>query len=254
LIYLRCRFSGGIVAADLTAQRRSNAGFTLIEMAVAVFIISLLLGSILVPLTVQVNQRKISDTQKMLEEIKEALTGFAIVNGYLPCPAVSATNGAEDRVGNVCSKRQGFIPWATLGASKLDGWGHVIRYSVTPAYTSSAPPFSLSTAADITILTRNSAGALVNLSNLNAIPAVVMSYGQNGYGGVNDAAAAVALPTGWPGSFPDENTNATNGSIFVSRILQEAGAGGIGGEFDDVVAWLSPHILFNRMVAAGKLP
>lgn len=225
-------------------------------MAVAVFIISLLLGSILVPLTTQVNQRRISDTQKMLEEIKEALVGFAIVNGYLPCPAVSAVNGAEDRTGTACTggKRQGFIPWATLGASKLDGWGHVIRYSVTPAYTSSASLFSLSTAADITILTRNSAGALVNLSNLNAIPAVVMSYGQNGHGGVNDDAAAVALPTGWPGSFPDENTNATNGTIFVSRVLQEAGAGGIGGEFDDVVAWLSPHILFNRMVAAGKLP
>ena len=235
---------------------RPPRGFTLIEMAVAVFIISLLLGSILVPLTTQVNQRKISDTQKMLEEVKEALVGFAIANGYLPCPAVSAVNGAEDRTGAACTggKRQGFIPWETLGVSKLDGWGHVIHYSVTPAYTSRAPLFSLSTPADITILTRNSAGALVNLSSLNAIPAVVMSHGQNGYGGVNDAAAAVALPTGWPGSFPDENTNATNGTIFVSRVLQEAGAGGIGGEFDDIVAWLSPHILFNRMVAAGKLP
>jgi hypothetical protein len=27
-----------------------------------------------------------------------------------------------------------------------------------------------------------------------------------------------------------------------------------GGEFDDMVTWVSPNILFNRMVAAQTLP
>jgi len=245
----------------MTAPASADRGFTLIEMAVAVFIITLLLGSILVPLATQANQRQISDTQRMLDEIKEALTGFAIANGYLPCPAVSATNGLEDRAGGgTCNKRTGFIPWATLGVSKLDAWGHIFHYSVTPAFASSSPapgaPFNLTTAADITITTRDGAGALVNLTTVGSIPAVVLSHGRNGYGSIDNFGVAHALPTtGWPSNYPDEFTNTTvGGALFVSRVGQEAGSPGTGGEFDDIVTWLSPAILFNRMVAAGKLP
>ena len=41
-------------------------GFSVIELAVAVLILTLLLGSILVPLATQVEQRKVSDTRKAL--------------------------------------------------------------------------------------------------------------------------------------------------------------------------------------------
>jgi len=70
-------------------------GFTLIEMAVAIFIITLLIGSILFPLTTQVEQRQIAETQKILDETRQAIIGFAVINGRLPRPAVSATNGTE---------------------------------------------------------------------------------------------------------------------------------------------------------------
>ncbi|MCK7493185.1 MAG: hypothetical protein MZW92_18280 [Comamonadaceae bacterium] len=26
------------------------------------------------------------------------------------------------------------------------------------------------------------------------------------------------------------------------------------GEFDDIVTWLSPNVLYNRLIAAGQLP
>jgi prepilin-type N-terminal cleavage/methylation domain-containing protein len=231
-------------------------GFTLIELAIAVFVLALLLSSILVPLSTQVNQRKISDTQRIHDDIKEALTGFAIANGYLPCPAISATNGQEDRTAGVCTggKRQGFLPWVTLGVPKLDAWGHVFRYSVTPAYASSASPFTLTTASDITIQTRDGTGAIINLTNVNGVPAVVLSQGKNGYGSFDDQGVTQALPTDWPTSNLDENTNATGTTAFVNRVLQDAGASGTGGEFDDIVTWLSKYVVFNRVVAAGKLP
>lgn len=234
----------------------AERGFSLIEVAVVMFIIVLLLGSILIPLTTQVEQRQISDTQKTLEEIRDALTGFALANGYLPCPAISATNGLEDRTGTNCNKRQGFIPWETLGVPKVDAWGHLFRYSVTLAYTSSTSgsTFNLTTASDITIQTRNSAGALTNLTNANSAPAMVMSHGKNGYGSVNAENIAQALPAGWPASNIDENTNATGATTFVSRSIQSAGASGTGGEFDDIVVWMSRYTLLNRMVTAGKLP
>jgi len=67
------------------AVRNSN-GFTLIEMAITLFIVALLLGGLLVPLGAQVEHRKVTETQKALDEIKEALLGYVIINGYFPCP------------------------------------------------------------------------------------------------------------------------------------------------------------------------
>jgi prepilin-type N-terminal cleavage/methylation domain-containing protein len=235
---------------------RYTAGFTLVELAIAMFIIALLLGSILVPLATQVEQRQISETQKKQDDINEALAGFAVANGYLPCPAISATNGLEDRTAGVCtaSKRQGYLPWETLGVSKLDAWGRIYRYSVTLAFASATTPFTLSTSPDITIRTRDSAGALVNLTNANSVPVVVLSQGKNGYGATDNQGTALALPAAWPANYPDENTNASGSTTFVSRTAQAESAAGSGGEFDDMVIWQPRYVLLNRMVAAGKLP
>lgn len=235
----------------------SSLGFSLIEVAVVLFIIVLLLGSILIPLATQVEQRQISDSQKILDDIQEALVGYAVANGNLPCPAISSTNGLEDRTSGSCTggKRQGFLPWQTLGVPRADAWNHLYRYSVTPAYTiSTSPLFGLSTAPDITIQTRNSAGALANLTNASSVPAVVISHGKNGYGSSDINGTAQAVPAGWSTSNPDENTNSTSSTTFVSREAQGTNAGGAGGEFDDLVVWVSRYALINRMVAAGKLP
>ncbi len=243
-------------AAGRKNRSVGSRGFSLIEVAVVMFIIVLLLGSILVPLTTQVEQRQISDTEKTLDEIREALIGYAVANGNLPCPAVSATNGQEDRSGGACNggKRDGYLPWQTLGVPRSDAWNHLYRYSVTLAYASTSALFGLATAPDITIRTRNSAGALANLTNANTVPAVIMSYGKNGYGTVNANGVTQALPAGWPASNTDENTNTTGTVSFVSRDAQGVNAGGAGGEFDDIVIWVSRYTLINRMVAAGKLP
>lgn len=235
--------------------RHLSRGFTLVELAVAMFIIALLLGSILVPLATQIEQRQISDTQKKQDEIKEALIGFALANGYLPCPAVSAVNGQEgSRTAGLCTPRTGFLPWEALGVSRADGWGRLYRYSVTPTFADNTNAFKLNSGADITVRTRDSAGALVNLTNSSTVPAIVISHGKNGYGGTSESGTGMALPTGWPASFADENSNATGTTSFVSRPPQAPGASGTGGEFDDIVTWVPLYVLLNRMVTAGKLP
>ncbi|MSQ59675.1 MAG: prepilin-type N-terminal cleavage/methylation domain-containing protein [Betaproteobacteria bacterium] len=68
---------------------RAQSGFSLIELAIAIIVIALLLGALLVPLGTQVEQRKIAETQLVLEEIKEALLGYAMMNGNLPRPSLS---------------------------------------------------------------------------------------------------------------------------------------------------------------------
>ena len=233
----------------------NSRGFTLIEMAIVLVIIGLLLGGVLMPLANQVEQRQISETQKALDEIKEALVGFAVANGRLPRPATSATNGAENATGCATDAAcTGFIPWASLGVTKLDSWGKIIRYSVTPAFANSS--FTLSTIATKTIQTRDSAGTLTYIagqatcdSTHPCIPATLFSYGKNNWG-TSDAGVAQADSSA---TNSDEDANNTSSINFISRTASTKTTA-TGGEFDDIVTWLSPNVLFNRMVAAKKLP
>lgn len=226
------------------------AGFTLVEVAIALAVMALLLGGLLVPLRMQVEQRKIRETQRAMDEIKEALVGYAIVNGYLPCPAISATIGNEDRTGTACSggKRVGFIPWADLGVARSDAWGRLFRYSVTAKFSNSGTKFTFLDPGDITVrATTSSANSVAS-----AIPAVVMSHGKNGYLGTTEENTLVANLSS-TNSDEQANSPPAAGTVFVSKNLTENTAA-TGGEFDDLVAWVSPNILFNRMVAAGRLP
>jgi hypothetical protein len=45
----------------------------------------------------------------------------------------------------------------------------------------------------------------------------------------------------------DERQNAENNEMFVNTTYSE-------DNFDDQLLWLSPYVLFTRMVNAGRLP
>lgn len=233
-------------------------GFTLIEMAVVVFVIALLLGSILVPLQAQVEQRQVSDTEKALDEIREALIGFALANGYLPCPdktggggAGTANDGAEDVTAatGACVVTEGNVPWLTLGVAASDAWGNRFRYRVTAGFAQRSPgaTFSLTTAGSLTV-TCPAPGCNPSYTYTTNAPAVFLSHGKNGWGAVNASTGSTnPVPTS-----TDELENTNSNATFVRRPPTPVGA--TAGEFDDVVTWLSVNILFNRMVAASKLP
>ncbi|HZM47136.1 MAG TPA: prepilin-type N-terminal cleavage/methylation domain-containing protein [Burkholderiales bacterium] len=252
-------------------MKHRQQGFTLIEMAVAVFIIALLLGSILVPLTTQVEQRQISDAQKAMEEIKEALVGFAITRGYLPCPDrvnAAASTGPNDLLPNDgiedfnpagnCITTEGNVPWVTLGIVNADPWGNRFRYRVAQNFAQHLTPFTLSTmSTTIDVCTTvvpvppGACGGRLTTSG-DGPPALIMSHGKNGYLAIS-AGTGAANPCPAGGCSPDEIANGDGiGNSFVSR--PHAPSGAVAGEFDDIVTWLSKNILINRMVTAGKLP
>ncbi|NRR31854.1 type II secretion system protein [Oxalobacteraceae bacterium] len=230
-----------------------TAGFTLVEIAIVLVIVGLIIGGLVTPLAAQMEQRKISDTQKSLDDAREALLGFALRNGYLPCPATSASLGLEDRAATSCAddKRQGFLPWATLGLPKLDSWNHLFRYSVTPAFTNSKDMFKLTTLRDISVSTRDAGGTLVPATAAADTVAVILSHGKNGFGAVSDQGVTLIDTSA---SNPDEKTNQELAGVnFVARGISD-NPNAPGGEFDDLVVWISPNILYSRMVAAQKLP
>ncbi|CAN7385702.1 type II secretion system protein [Pseudoduganella sp. LjRoot289] len=237
-------------------QTKKQQGFSLVEIAIVLVIVGLMVGGLLTPLTMQMEQRKAADTQRALDEAREALVGFAVRYGYLPCPAISAGDGQEDRSGNRCTdeRREGYLPWATLGLARLDAWNHLYRYSVTPAFADSANRFKLVTARDITVYTRDALGNLSVATAPSDIPAVILSHGRNGYGATSDAGLRLANRS--PAdlrSNEDEQGNAAADINFMARNASDNRALP-GGEFDDMVTWVSPNILFNRMVAAQVLP
>lgn len=242
--------------------KAAYVGFTLIEMALVLLVLTLLLGSLLVPLSTQVEQRQIAETQKTLEEVKEALIGFAIVNRRLPRPAVSFNDGTERP--SLCATVPasvpaaealctGFIPWTTLGVRKLDGWGKIFRYSVTPAFANGS--ITTSTIATKQIQTRDVGGALIYIagsvtcSDNNCIPAVIFSHGRNNWG-TSDAGNIFADSSG---TNLDEDTNNAATVVFISRASSGSTTAS-GGEFDDIVSSLSRYGLIGRMGAAGPVP
>jgi prepilin-type N-terminal cleavage/methylation domain-containing protein len=270
----RLHFIVGVLSGERAMHRRSNyagkrlrtgrcGGFSLIELSVVLVLIALLLGSLLVPLGTQVEQRQYTETEKQLEQIKEALIGFALANGYLPCPAKSAADGAEDRIGagTTCTlvsgspKRVGFLPWVTLGVKPSDSWGNLYRYSVSAIFSNSdaSTLFTLTSVRDILIQTRNAAGTPANLSNANEIPVVVLSHGKNGFGATSELGIARATPATWNNTLDEFNNANGDGKTFWSRTRTDNTAA-TGGQFDDIVVWIPPSILFSRMVAAGRLP
>ena len=233
---------------------RRQCAFTLVELTIVLLIVALLIGGMLVPLSAQRDLGQVSETQRQLAEIKEALQGFAVANGRLPRPATSLTDGAENPA--LCADDAactGYLPWATLGVKKTDAWSKMIRYSVTPAYANAA--FTLTTVGSKKVQTRDSAGTasyLIGVGGLCSLsspcaPAVVYSAGKSNWG-VSEQGNALPDESA---DNADEDANAVATTVFFARDPSTVAN---GGPFDDIVTWLSPNILYSRMIAAGRLP
>jgi len=230
---------------------RQHNGFSLLEMAIVLAIVGLLLAGLLPTLSGQMDQQRRNETEDQLNEIKEALIGYALINGRLPCPATSASGGAESPVGGgTCSTQyNGYLPAVTLGLSSIDSegfaidpWGNRIRYAVTStdsnAYTTSMSNTGISNLSpDLVVCSTASASASDCSASTQRLtttaPVVIYSTGAK-------------LGTGTDESENPNPNNTDNDRVFVSHTPNS--------EFDDIVVWLSNNVLINRMVTAGKLP
>ncbi|MEI7842896.1 MAG: type II secretion system protein [Gallionellaceae bacterium] len=117
-------------------------GFSLLEMSIVLAIVALLLTGLIPSISSQIEQKRRADTSKYLDDVKDALYGFAISNGRLPCPASTTSNGKESFcTGNIsvspcvptttvqvhghCSNPyDGLLPAVTLGLSPTDAQGY----------------------------------------------------------------------------------------------------------------------------------
>ncbi len=242
------------VHRQLPALRHAQ-GFTLVELAIALFVVALLLGSLLVPLGTQIEQRQIAETEKAIEQLKDALLGYALANGWLPCPDAMSGTGANDGVEDVaadgtCTTDDGNLPWVTLGTGGADAWNNRYRYHVDPNFAARAPStaFGLTSGASVRVWTNAARTTPVTSGYPNGAVAVLLSHGKNGKG----AMSALTGTANSPATSADESENSDGTVNFVSRTPSAADSP--AGEFDDIVSWMSRFTLYNRMVSAGRLP
>jgi prepilin-type N-terminal cleavage/methylation domain-containing protein len=233
------------------ARLRASHGFSLIELAVVILVLTLLLGSLLTPLNAQLQQRQIEETQRVLDDTREALLGFAMASGRLPRPAQSYAIGQE-RTADCTTHEEctGFIPWALLGTSRTDAWGKLIRYSVSPGLAQTGVGITLSSNGTKRIRTRDASGTPILA---DGVAAVLISHGAHEWGRTIDG---TDIADGSSTNI-DEDANALqfgrSGDPFYARSISQ-NASSAGGEFDDLVAWIPQAILLGRLLQAGRLP
>lgn len=224
-------------------QLRAPKGFTLTEMAIVLVILAFLLSGLLMPLSAQRDLQKSQATQQQLLEIREALIGFAILNRRLPCPdtdtdPAAAGYGVEETDCSSNTTKEGYLPWKTLGASQMDAWGSQRasatdprhgdwRYRVDRNFAKTlALSTDFSTSVDKLSIKDNSGNTLTTIDERPV--ALVFSAG--------------------PNLQPDEENARFEP---VTGIYQ---SGERNPVFDDQLVWINRPLLFNRLVAAGKLP
>lgn len=231
---------------SLPLTRNDSRGFTLAELAIVLAIISLLAGGLMTTLGAQMDQRNTAETQQRLQEARDALLGFAAThsagNGkpYLPCPDTDG-DGVENRALAACTSQEGNLPYVDLGISGFDAWSNHFRYSVSANFSRSDTGFLLTTGGTLKVCEQSACTTTL----ATGLPAVILSHGKNGYGAVNSGNLTNPAPAG-----TDELENTTPNGVSVAHTPTPPGA----NEFDDLVIWLSPNILYNRMIAAGRLP
>jgi type II secretory pathway pseudopilin PulG len=216
-------------------------------MAIVLVILGALLGGILMPLASQrdLNNRRTTDTQ--LNEIRNALIGFAQLNSRLPCPTNINSDGVELRnlvTGN-CTFVNGFVPYATLGIQGglqnellIDVWQMPVRYRLSAVSTwQYAKSISLVTPQPDFQICDDDACLATNIIAQRVV-AVIFSTGKDG--------PDIPVSTS-----PDQVLNRGGGTSFVSRTHTETPAG--GEEFDDILVWISHSQIIYELGKAGRL-
>lgn len=254
---------------------RMQQGFSLVELAVVLVILGFVIGALMMPLQAQRENTLRLQTENQLEIAKRALIGFAQTKGRLPCPATANGTGvfpddsgvSNEDANEVCAQQWGFLPAATLGIQPadsagfaIDGWGNRIFYAVTQTDADADGKSDVTTTggmAKVGIVLLNQNLRVCSIASTSTSTCPLVGGNETNYL-INNAVAVIystgaTAGLGIGGDDENENLNAEAGvdTVFVSRGI--SGSNHPGGEFDHMVVWVSPYVLYNAMIQAGQL-
>lgn len=247
-------------------------GFTIIELSIVLVVVALLLGTFITPLSNQVDQRSYGDTQRRLQDIGEALIGYAVANGRFPCPASSGVGGWEafatggtpgSTTNGICASFSGYVPGIQLGLTTMDSQGYAID-----AWTSVQNRIRY-------VITNQTVNGVTNPFTAASTPTSGMRGA--GVGGLGTTCPYLSVSTGGfvlpicnppAGTSPPPGVLSNGDAVFVLYSVgkdatdQQTGGGGLifrselfsTATFDDQVLWVSRYTVINRMIQGGQLP
>lgn len=196
---------------DLSRHDR-QVGLTLVEMAIVLVVLGIILGMTLPLLSEMSRHRHFKSTQRDLDEIKEALWGYAAIHGRLPW---ADTNGdGRENSGQVA----GGLPFLDLGVAPLDSWRNAYFYDVNQTLAATNTLSSL-------------CSALSSLGS-GSLPQLAFSPG-----GASSIQALVVISRG-------ENSNLDGGNSDGDRIYESHAP---TSNFDDLAVGINPNTLYGKL-------
>jgi len=225
----------------------NSPGFTYLEMALSLFVLSIMFSAFMTIYVTFSSQNQIAATQSTMQSIQAALDQYLLNTGYLPCPAslnaakgassygaasncaASAPAGTVDYGAGSTAIRIGAVPFKALNLPQeiaTDSWNNRYTYVVVKSLATNASTFiSTNPTGAISIVDTN--GNTIVSSGGTAY--VLISYGPYGMGSYNAAGKQfVACGT----NKGTENCN--NDNVFRIAPYND---GKSSNQFDDFLAW-----------------
>ncbi|MCA8837778.1 MAG: type II secretion system GspH family protein [Proteobacteria bacterium] len=218
-----------------------TGGFSLVELAIVLMIITIAFGSIAQAGLRWSEQRRVHEKRATLELAREALIAYAMQRGRLPCPA--STNIGDDRLevlsGQSCRSHSGLLPSASLGLHRSSRTR--LHYAVSPQYADATPR-----TAGTWPCTQSMQFASFNLCDMG-VHRIYSARPVNTRNLIASDVVAVVLD---PGTRPqprgaDESENLNGSRIFIRAVR--------GDEFDDEMVWISSNTIKFQLARVGMM-
>lgn len=238
------------VSFCFSTKGSSQAGFSLLELAIVLVILGIIAGFSLPLLTAQINRNAHIKTRTHQEYVLHALAAYVEKNGRFPCPAAPQATGVSLGLSKVhCRMKEavGLLPFKTLGISEVyakDGFKRYMTYVVEPELTKPDTALLHEQGGWITVKKEDMTSVLPpsqkNDPNPNYVALVLISHGESGLGSYAGKGTTVRLTGPMLSSHKKENMD--DNFTFMES-----------GQTDDLIVWESRDQFLRHYVTSKDI-
>ncbi len=258
----------------LLSIKKRIQGFTLVETAAVIVILSIMITSLVTVFSADVNEQAVDATSEKLQKIDAAINAYFNQKGFLPCAASknAALSSASFGVSTNCAAvgssapayfesgasadriRIGAVPTRELNIPDdyaFDGWNNRITYVVAADLAQSSALYNSHTSATTGMTIRDASTNSLHSASPTFISYALIAHGKDGGGATN--LIGDQIPVACSGTRND-GENCNNDSIFRDQFVDFNSA----AYFDDQVIWRTKSQLnlysLNPSAGGGSSP
>lgn len=240
-----------MIVLNKVSHTESEQGFTLIETALMVLILSLIVVPLFRFVSAERSRYENIDDTARLERITSALSTYVRQNGEYPCPAEPARSRLHANYGKeLCTTvggnvlnagvRKGMLPVVDLKlpaymALNKHGWRYM--YAVTDAVT---PDDTASVVGNISVRDKDGIPIVQDSSGVAKFSKfVIIDPGADGKGSYNSSGTANTFncPAADPGPDADDVDNCDEDELFTDKAIQMQADPTNTNYFDDTLVY-----------------